>query len=271
MLAIFLLIVVSLSVIVTIAIAANYYRDFPAPNPQPTIFIPTFTETPTPTPTQTSTLPPSVTPTPETNSKCIHSPEYWAYNPDVWPYQIVVGNFTYTKEEAQNIYASEANDTRTKLFIQFHAAILNYLSVKEQGAIEKYLREASEWLNNHPAENEIPASDLDIGNGLAKILKDYNYGFSGLGLCADDPYQKGFPTKIPETTAPSEQTATPDVTDTATPTPTRTQPRGTYVIPTETTHPTKKPPTRTPPPPPNTPPPQPTNPPPTPPTPTLAS
>ena len=269
-----MLVVVSLSVIVTMAIAANYYRDIPNTKAQAIVPTATPTETPLPPqPTPTATLAPSATPAP-VDEKCTRSAVYWAYHPESWPYQVVVGNFTYTRDQAVVLFSSQSRDIPWVLFIQFHAAILNYLSGTNPGAIEQVLLDASTWIGTHPFGGSVSEEDLLAAQPLAKALEDYNNGVTGPALCQDDPSLLGMtiegapiptlagasPTVMtaPGETQTLEPTATAAVFFTNTP-----RPPGPYPTATNTQHPTKRPPRRTStsPPPTNTqpPPPEPTN------------
>jgi hypothetical protein len=291
---ILLIIVISLSVVVTMSIAANYYRDIP------------LVEQPTATPTRedTGTLPPTATHlptvtftvTPQTNIQnevlCSHSAAYWAAHPDAWPYQIVVSSYTYLKEKAIGVFNSHSPDATTVLFIQFHAAIMNYLTGTNSGAVEQTILEASDWLASHPIGSQLTDSDTQVALGLAQTLLDHNNGVTGPGVCEGDPYLLGASgalmptidatqaaavtsTVVVETPVEDTPTVTAFATSrprTAVPTqgPRKKPPRATSTQPPPPTN-TSAPPTQPPPTQPPPPPPTPTQPPPPPPpTPTSA-
>jgi hypothetical protein len=250
--------VVSLSLILTVYIASTYYKDvsdlsFWTPVPSNTL---TATNVP---PTRTPTSPPPtptsvIVPVNTAVKNCTYSAVYWAYHPEKWPPQIVVGSFTYTKEEALSILQTGEQDSTAKLFAQFHAAILNFLSGTTFDVVKQNAIEASDWLNSHPIGSQTSDEDRKIAETLSKILENYNLGNTGPGRCQDEPSSPVLaPTDTSSPTVTITQTETPTVrptvrfvpSDTSRPVRIRTA-TNTPLAPPPTKPPTKVPPTKPP-------------------------
>lgn len=209
---------------------------------------------PTSTPFPTVTNPPAsnLTPTPEKN--CTYPATYWKNHPEAWLAEnILIGDLTYTKEEAISILDTDTEDVPTNVLKQLFATILNILKGADPSPIENTVITTIDWLGQHSPGDQLSETDQLAGSALVDVLEKYNNGQTSPQLCSDAP-------------------RTPTPTPTATNTPTRTRRPVTLVAPTSAT-PTKKPgeghpgkpPTNTPPPPEPTQPP-PTQPPPPPPT-----
>ncbi len=147
----------------------------------------TITITITPTPTRTATLPASPTPQVDSSMNCTHSVTYWANHTETWPYQVVIDNFTYTIGEAAAIYSAQNKDVAAYLFLQLHAAFLNFLSGADTSAVNKTMSDAANWLNIHLVGSPINESDQQTGIALGMTLASYNNGRLGPGRCANDP------------------------------------------------------------------------------------
>jgi hypothetical protein len=213
---------------------------------------PTQEALPTSTPFPTVTNPPAsnLTPTPEKN--CTYPATYWKNHPEAWLAEnILIGNLTYTKEEAISILETDTEDIPTNVLKQLFATILNILKGADPSRIENSVVTTIDWLGQHSPDDQLSETDQLTGSALIDVLEKYNGGQTGPELCSDAP-----------------RTPTPTPTDTITPTPTR--PPITLQAPATAT-PTKKPgagrhpdrPTDTPPPPPPPTKPPPTQPPPT--------
>jgi hypothetical protein len=147
----------------------------------------TITKTITPSPTRTATFPASPTPQVNSSKNCTHSVTYWANHTETWPNQVIIDNFTYTIGEAATIYSAQNKDVAAYLFVQLHAAFLNFLSGADTSAVNKTMSDAANWLNIHPAGSPINEVDQQTGITLGMTLASYNNGRFGPGHCANDP------------------------------------------------------------------------------------
>lgn len=286
----FILVISILAIIMTIRVA-------PAP-----AFDPGF-NTPTPAHTPTHTPEASPTPTGQANagdnegsgSDCTFPSETWRQYPDAWGLDSVrIGNAVYLKEDVLDLLNITNGDVRQELLKQLLTVVINQRYGANPEIVLPVISDATDWLNDHPAANDLNDQEKLDAITLAKSLLDFNTGLIGPGPCLGPVIN---PTPTP--TLPPSPTATlsaAEGTGTLTPTPTvrppSTIPPGRFVSPTPITPrpgddddrppppptepppPTQPPPTQPPPPPPTQPPPtQPPPPPPTqppPPTPTEA-
>lgn len=225
---------------------------------------PTQAASPTSTPFPTVTNPPAsaFSPTPEKN--CTYPATYWKNHPEAWLAEnILIGNLTYTKEEAISILETDTEDVPTNVLKQLFATILNILKGADPSRIENTVVTTIDWLGQHSPDSQLSETDQLTGMSLIDVLGKYNGGQTGPQLCSDAP-----------------RTPTPTPTDTSTPTPTRPPTRAFTLAPPASATPTKKPgeghpgkpptdtpepqkptqppPTQPPPPPPTEPPPKPT-------------
>lgn len=237
---------------------------------------PTMTASLTPSPTQASSTP-SPTPTPD----CTYPLGYWRDNPQEWLIEdIMLGNLSYSKDEALAILDSEDPGPTERLLAAFLVAQLNTLNGADSSTIDQALVAARDWLILRPHGIDLTEEELLEVQELAQQLQDYNEGLSGPGSCLE-----ATPTATPEENAPTAtstatatletptSTATPAAAGTSspatsvprrTPTPTNSKPRpsNTPPPPPTSTQPPPPPTSTQPPPPTNPPPPTPTNPPP---------
>lgn len=206
---------------------------------------PTSSTTPSPTPTVTSTpTDDGATATP--TKDCTYSAYYWYTNPDAWLIEnLLLGNLSYTKEQAIEIMALEDPTPTEKLMGQFFAALLNILNGADSSEIDQTMIKARDWLILRPHGIDLSEAQIAEIEGYTQELQDYNEGLTGPGACPDEP-----------------RTPTPGPTDTLTPTLTNTPGAQPYFTATPTQSSGGRPrPTNTQPPPPptNTPPPAPSN------------
>ncbi len=178
-------------------------------NTDPWTPIPSLTQTATivteiPQPTQTSNLNSNPTSTIDPAKNCTHSTAYWSNHPDVWPSKVIIGNYSYTKDEATAIFETNSNDVASALFIQLHTAFLNVVSGAEYNEVNQTIIDASNWLGLHPVGSEFNQTDEQAGLNLGITLFDYNAGKLGPGPCADDV-----------TPVPEQPTASPTTTEAA--------------------------------------------------------
>jgi len=218
------------SVVLSVVIVYHYFYKVKVNTgpltPTPSVTA-TITITITPTPTRTATLPASPTPQVDSSMNCTHSVTYWANHTETWPYQIVIDNFTYTIGEAAAIYSAQNKDVAAYLFLQLHAAFLNFLSGADTSAVNKTMSDAANWLNIHLVGSPINESDQQTGIALGMTLASYNNGRLGPGRCANDPALVPAD-EIPLPTATVTSTVeTVTITATATRRPTRRPPTDT--------------------------------------------
>jgi hypothetical protein len=209
---------VSLSLILTVYIASTYYKgvaDLNAWTPVPTD-TPTETLVPTKEPTLTQTPTTAATAVPTISKNCTYSALYWFYHPEAWPPQVLVGDLTYTKEDAIVTIQAPNPDSAAKLFTQLHAAILNSMSGADFEAVRQTTIVASEWLTEHPTGTQISEADQQAGLLLTKMLEDYNTGLTGPGRCPGEPAPPA-----PSSTPVPQFSPTPSETATETPVPPR--------------------------------------------------
>lgn len=218
---------------------------------------PTATSSSTPTPTGTYTPTPTNTIAPSTSTStpaviCTHSANYWRLNPDLWMVEnFVIGNLSFTKDEALDILELSDPDPTIRLLQQFFAAILNKVNGAGTDEIDLAIIRIGDWLIIHPPGDNLIDSEIEELESLILQLENFNTGLTGPGQCENEP-----------ATSTPAYSATPTATSTSTPAPVRT-----ITLPTPTptkSHsgrpkPTQPPPTDPPPPPTNTPQPQPTN------------
>ena len=123
--------------------------------------------------------------TPEKN--CTYSAIYWVNHQENWPYQVIIFDLNYTKEDAARWIETDRVDVFTLLFTQFHVAYLNIISGAEASGVNQAMIEASRWLTNHPAGSLLVEADGLYGMDLAAYLARFNDGRIGPGKCADEP------------------------------------------------------------------------------------
>jgi hypothetical protein len=177
------------SVVLSVVIVYYYFYKVKV-NTGPLTPTPTATTTITITvhskPTRAATLPASPTPLVDTAKNCTHSVTYWANHTETWPYQVIIDNFTYTIGEAAAIYSAQHKDVAANLFVQLHAAYLNFLSGADPSAANKTISDTAIWLNTHPVGSPINDFDQQTGITLGMTLASYNNGRLGPGRCAND-------------------------------------------------------------------------------------
>jgi hypothetical protein len=246
--------------------------------------LPTATMTPTEAATLTLTLTPTATstdqastPTATLSGNCTYTMNYWRMNSSAWRMEnILLGNLSYTKAEAIEIFNLEDPNPTERLMIQFFTALLNSLNGADSSEIDPVMIEARDWLILRPhGINLTEAEIIEVGT-YTDQLQEFNLGIVGPGPCGDEPIT---PTPTVSLTPTPTATSTPassisNFTPTATksnsggsgnrPKPTNT-PKP--IQPTNTPQPaptnTPKPPPTLVPPTPRPPPPNPTEPPPT--------
>jgi hypothetical protein len=184
------------------------------------------------------------------SKNCVYTEAYWRANPQVWlTDNIVVGQLTFSRLEGLTLLNRTMEDTSTLLQKQFLVTALNLLNGADPTPIEAALNEASQWINDHPPELEMPDPDRNQGILLIQKLTDYNQGLSGPVLCLDQP-----PTATITATRTPTTTPTPGINinsslpvTEATPTPDRDEQRVpsretlATSVPTRTTAPTRQP------------------------------
>jgi hypothetical protein len=186
---------------------------------------PTQEASPTSTPFPTVTNPPAsnLTPTPEKN--CTYPATYWKNHPEAWLAEnILIGNLTYTKDEAISILETDTEDVPTNVLKQLFATILNILKGADPSRIENTVVTTIDWLDQHSPGDQLSETDQLTGSALIDVLEKYNGGQTDPQLCSDAP-----------------RTPTPTPTDTSTPTPTNTATRAITLRPPASATPTKKP------------------------------
>lgn len=245
----------------------------PSRTPFPTQPIETvIAEALTNTPFPTVTNPPASTPSAIVERNCVYPSPYWRNHPEAWlADNILIGQLTYTKDEAIEVMETDSEEVPDNVLKQLFATILNILKGSDPTSIENTVLTGIEWLSDLGARTRLTPDENLTGIALIDTLEKYNNGQTGPELCADSPRTS---------TPPPEPTSTPTPTSTNTPVFTFAPP--TTITPTKeprepqppTAEPTEPaPPPTEPPPPPTQPPPPPTEPPTEPPprpTPTLA-
>jgi hypothetical protein len=86
---------------------------------------------------------------------------------------IVIGQYTFTKDDALQILRTETGDLATGLQKQFLAAILNILKGADPSEVEPSLNEASQWIDGHPPQVDMPAAEQSRGQKLAQAIFNY--------------------------------------------------------------------------------------------------
>ncbi|HZD55106.1 MAG TPA: hypothetical protein VE136_00160 [Anaerolineales bacterium] len=176
--------------------------------------------TSTPFPTVTNPPASNLSPTPEKN--CTYPATYWKDHPEAWLAEnILIGELTYTKEDAISILETDTEDVPTNVLKQLFATILNILKGADASRIENSVVTTIDWLGQHSPDSQLSETDQLTGMGLIDVLEKYNGGQTDPQLCPDAP-------------------RTPTPTPTFTNTPTRTRSPFTVAPPTSAT-PTKKP------------------------------
>jgi hypothetical protein len=205
---------------------------------------PTLTATPVAKRTNT------VVPTLDPLYDCTYSVAYWGSFPDQWPVSVHIANFTYTSDMIFTVYQSQSDELSDVLLIQLNSAYLNGKNGADDSTVSQTMINAANWLELHPAGNQLTQTDQQTGNALVTILADYNDGRLGPGSCADDvtPMPATETMTITPTSAPTKlirATRTPIITKTPIPTRPRPTARKTNT-PRPTTPPTEPPPTSAP-------------------------
>jgi hypothetical protein len=238
-------VVVGMTVLIPVVIASDFYQNAtvdgdwtPIANDNPTV-----TRTLGPTPVGAGDLSNSEpSPTPVVKENCTNTSIYWVYHPELWPSQFLIGEISYTKEQAIQYMESPNYDTPVLLFIQLHTSFLNLLSGADPESIEQTMVEASIWLSEHPIGEQVSDLTRQEGQGYIRVLEDYNNGITGPGQCEEDPII-ALPTETPNLTstnfALTAMAATP--TPSATPTFTATNTRAPTIVLPPTSTPTSKP------------------------------
>jgi hypothetical protein len=126
------------------------------------------------------------TPSPTPQNNCTYSASYWISRSDSWPTQFVVGNYRYSKAEALKLLQTTSVDITTLLFLHFNTAYLNIINGADPTSIENAVLDASDWLENHPAEGAISVSEAQQATQLIIKLLNYNMGILGPGHCPDE-------------------------------------------------------------------------------------
>jgi len=206
----------------------------------------------TPEPPLTSEAEPgrvTATATPKLN--CTHPALYWVYHLDSWPEHFLLGNFTYTKDEALQFIQATPADASSLLFIHLNAAYLNMISGADATVIEEGFIKASEWMGIHPVGGMVSLSEAQQAIEMAQTLENYNEGNMGPGRCPDESSlsaSQGAGISVPVlSVTPSAilltHVVTPTGVSSATPTPTSISIKPTYIPPQATA--TSKPERRT--------------------------
>jgi hypothetical protein len=167
--------------------------------------IPTSRPTATPTVKMTSTMEAvAATATPTYN--CTYSAYYWSTHADNWVIEnLLLGNLSYTKNEALEIMMLEEPTPTERLMGQFFAALLNTLKGADSFEIDAVIVKARDWLILKPHGVDLSLSEVQEIESYTEQLSSFNLGLIGPGRCVDEP-----------------ATATPSATDTPTATATYT-------------------------------------------------
>lgn len=236
--------VISLAVIVPVIFDSDYYEALGEQSEW------------TPAPTSESTLTPTLTSSPtqiiatatieQSNSlgdkqNCTYTSLYWAYHPELWHAQVIIGDYNYTREDAVQVLSMNPQEVGVNLFIQLHAAFLNIVYGANPSEINQIMIDASNWLIANPLGSTPPQAEQLSGLELANLLEEFNTGVIGPGLCEDELLIE-LPTQTPnltltsvfETLMAASPTPTITLTSTSTPvpavnftsTPTRTKKTG---------------------------------------------
>lgn len=165
--------------------------------------------TPVVTPTRSVALP--IT---DSSQNCTYSAYYWQNNPNQWLTEnIIIRRLTYTKSDALDILTRQTPDEVTGMLKEFFATALNILKGADPSAIEGWIGEISEWLDQHPLNSELSEEERNNAARLTNLLANFNNGQVGPGACADEPSTPiPLPTTasiVPTTTVTSTPTGTP--------------------------------------------------------------
>ena len=136
---------------------------------------------------------------------CTYTSDYWRDHPQTWMADnVVIGQYSFTKEEALSILNVNLSNQALLLQKQFLAAVLNILRGADPATVEKTLEEASSWIDAHPPQIDLPETEQSKGASLARMLENFNTGVMGPGLCPDQPATPTptlTPTPLPTATA----------------------------------------------------------------------
>lgn len=220
--------------------------------------LPTATMTPTEaatltlTPTATSTDQAS-TPTATPIGNCTYSMNYWRTNPSAWRIEnIILGNLSYTKAEAIEIFNQDDPNPTERLTIQFFSALLNSLNGADSSDIDAVIIKARDWLILRPHGVNLTEAEIIEVETYTDQLQEFNLGIVGPGPCGDEPITPT-PTVSLTPTPTATSTRGPSIPN-FTPTATKDSSGGSGNRPKPTSTPKPVQPTNTsPPPPPNTP------------------
>jgi hypothetical protein len=129
------------------------------------------------------------------SSDCTYHYYYWKANPDLWPDSLAVGQITYTKQQANGLFqsvngtdpVSAQKDPFQYLELQVFITGLNIKQGASSYEVSQTLTDAEDWLSSHDLTT--PLSDFDSSQGisLGQSLEDFNNGYTGPGLCANQP------------------------------------------------------------------------------------
>lgn len=102
---------------------------------------------------------------------------YWKNSGTAWPVTVItVGGRTYSKSQAQALYAGTSFDIAKLLARQLIAAKLNVLNNNASDCIYQTIKDADTWLAAHPIGGSHSVSTILSGLSLRNQLSLYNAG-----------------------------------------------------------------------------------------------
>ncbi len=129
------------------------------------------------------------------SSDCTYHYYFWKAHPDQWPDSLAVGQLTFTRQQASGLFqssvgtdqASSQKDPIQYLQLETYITGLNIRQGASTYEISQTLSDAESWLANHDLQTPLSEFDSSVGISLGQNLEDYNNGYTGPGLCANQP------------------------------------------------------------------------------------
>ncbi|MGB6993382.1 MAG: hypothetical protein WBG00_09170, partial [Thermoanaerobaculia bacterium] len=120
---------------------------------------------------------------------CVRGPGFWKTHPEVWAStSLYLGGYLYTPVQLLGILEAQPKGDATYILAkQLIAAKLNQLDTLDPITVAGIMAQADAWLVAHPLGSKPKKATKQEGIDLANLIKPFNTGVFGPGLCEPGP------------------------------------------------------------------------------------
>ncbi len=117
---------------------------------------------------------------------CTLDKNSWISNLESWPLQeVLIGGETYSRDKLRYLTNLTSPNAQESLLIELVVYTLNVYQGADGASIAQTVAAAINWLDEHPEGSGSTRDQLENADRLAGILRDFNQGNIGPGLCEE--------------------------------------------------------------------------------------